>query len=207
MYKLKGNISVKCAITLINTALAKDENDLDNMHLFVKLGDRLLFICSAIIGFVIIFTDLKSAGEKMMVKYEIILNWAIFGYSERNKIEQGCTLGRLAAEPMIAESFDYEDEALRAFEKYETIIKTAGSAKNTVFDITEYYLQRSVYEPDMGYAECEKIYGFSPIIIRLIESGTERVVRTMGSYAKAAEIKRTMERENKDKRYYLSYNY
>ena len=141
-----------------------------------------------------------------MIKYEIIANKLRCSSFSRNIIAQGCTLEDFTYEPVIAECFDNLNDAKKAFEKYETLINTIGQGKLLLYDVTEFYLQRTTYDDEGNFCRCDKIYAFSPIIIRLVETDTQRVVRTLDSMAKAIEARDEFERKNKDKGYYLSYN-
>lgn len=141
-----------------------------------------------------------------MIKYEIIANRLRCSSLSRNIIEQGCTLKDFTYEAVIAECFDSLDDAKKAFEKYETLINTIGQGKLLLYDVTEFYLQRTKYDNENNFCQCDKIYAFSPIIIRLVETDTQRIVRTLDSMKKAVEVKAELERKNKNKEYYFSYN-
>lgn len=141
-----------------------------------------------------------------MIKYEIMINWARFDYLDRLKIEPGCTISRFILEPEVVESFYNIEEAAFAFNKYETSIKTVGTGKLIFYSVTEYYLQRNIYDKNGDFSACDMLYGFSPISIKLVEKDSERIVRTLNSFSKAERVKKRLEKINSNKQYYFSFN-
>lgn len=138
-----------------------------------------------------------------MIKYEIIQNRAKFHNGIRYAIGAGCTLDNFEFEPNIIHSYGSKTEAIAAFFSFSTRIEKVGTGSNCYYIVTEYYLQKNIYESTNSFPECDRIYNFSPIHIKVSEIDSNTTIREFSNFADAEQLMNSLMEQNPEKNYTL----
>lgn len=105
----------------------------------------------------------KIKKERLiMKKFELFKNTVEINWREKDRIKEGCTIDHQRdCDPVLIKSFDNGEKALEELSNYQSNIRELKGNLGIYYEVTEYYIQETIYNEDGDFIEGGDIWEFS----------------------------------------------